>query len=90
MRTCGLIMPWVSVSGIPETIWSLWGPNQLSTLSELELDNVLSPITCSTGDGIRKRNQEPTKGLLQRTDKVPKERFVQNRCLLAGVYWKMF
>lgn len=54
------------------------------------MDNVLSPITCTTGDGIRKMNQGPTKGILQRTDKVPKERFVQNQCPVSGVYWKKF
>lgn len=48
------------------------------------------PITCTTGDGIRKMNQGTTKGFLQRTDKVPRERFVQNRCPVAGVYWKIF
>lgn len=54
------------------------------------MDNVLSPITCTTGDGIRKMNQGQTKGILQRKYKALKERFVQNRCSMAGVYWKIF
>lgn len=54
------------------------------------MDNVVTPNTCTTSGGIRKMNQGPTKGILQRIDKALKEGFVQNRCPMAGVYWKIF
>lgn len=69
---------WVVFSGIPGMIQPLWGPNQISAASELEMHNVLPSSPYPTGDDIREMNQGLTAGFLERTptDKGPSQRFV--------------
>lgn len=92
MRThMARVIPWVGVSGIPGTVYPLWGPNQLSGASELEMHSLLPPSPYAAGESIRDMNQGPRGGFSERTptDKAPRERFVLNRCLMAGVYWEL-
>lgn len=60
------VIPRAGVSGIPGTVHPLWGPNQLSAASELEMHSMLPPSPNAAGGGIREMNQGPQAGFLER------------------------